>query len=62
MIGFQFSFSFRDGTRSSVPDKIKVSEFSSSLYHGNIFSVFLEIEGTEISQPRPNTPFPFPES
>src|SRR5215213_1320541 len=60
IISFQLLSLSKEGTRSSDPDKIKVSEFSSSKYLGNPFSVFLDIEGVEISSPRPKGPLPLP--
>jgi len=38
-----------------------VSDSSASLYSGNFFSVFIEMEAGAASQPRPNRPFPLPE-
>src|SRR5947209_7588365 len=50
------------GTRSSTPERRKMSESSASRYSGNPLSVLRVIEGKSGRQPKPNGPLPTPES
>src|SRR5438045_6405852 len=50
------------GTRSSAPDRTKMSDSCPSTYRGSPLSVLRVIEASAKFQPKPNTPFPAPES